>query len=110
MSVTDETREMRRDLGRQLAALRQQAGFTQRRFAPLTGYSRSTLSHAELGLEHIPRDFWQRCEIALGAGTALTDRYNRIEAGSEEGAPIGTVQECPACHRPLIILLAEKPP
>ncbi len=41
--------EQRRALGRRLASLRSRSGFSQWEFAPLTGYSRSTLSDAELG-------------------------------------------------------------
>lgn len=106
MTGPDEVREMRRVLGRELARLRQQAGMAQREFAPLTGYSRGTLSDAELGRYHIARDFWLRAEIALHAGTALTDRYDQIEHRPSQD-PAGIT--CPACHRPLVIHLAVKP-
>jgi hypothetical protein len=72
--------EMRRALGRRLAALRSHAGFSQWEFAPLTGYSRSTLSDAELGRHRLRREFWLRCDAALVAGGALVAAYDRIEA------------------------------
>jgi hypothetical protein len=72
--------EMRRALGRQLAASRSHAGYSQWEFAPLTGYSRSTLSDAELGRHRLRREFWLRCDAALLAGGALVAAYDRIEA------------------------------
>lgn len=72
--------EMRRALGRRLAASRSHAGFSQWEFAPLTGYSRSTLSDAELGRHRLRREFWLRCDAALPAGGALVAAYDRIEA------------------------------
>ena len=71
--------EQRRALGRRLAALRSRSGFSQWEFAPLTGYSRSTLSDAELGRHRLRREFWQRCDDALRADGALTAAYDRIE-------------------------------
>src|SRR6201999_357029 len=72
--------EQRRALGPRRPALRRRAGFSQWEFAPLTGYSRSTLSDAELGRLRLRREFWQRCDDALQAGGALTAAYDRIEA------------------------------
>jgi hypothetical protein len=71
--------EQRQALGRRLAALRSRAGFSQWEFAPLTGYSRSTLSDAELGRHRLRREFWQRCDDALRADGALIAAYDRIE-------------------------------
>jgi transcriptional regulator with XRE-family HTH domain len=71
---------MRRGLGRELAARRREAGFSQRQLAPLTGYARSTLSDAELGRHHVRRDFWERCQRVLRVGGDLTGRYDQIEA------------------------------
>jgi helix-turn-helix protein len=72
--------EQRRALGRRLAALRSRSGFSQWEFAPLTGYSRSTLSDAELGRHRLRREFWQRCDEALTSEGVLTAAYDRIEA------------------------------
>jgi transcriptional regulator with XRE-family HTH domain len=76
----EQVREMRRGLGRELAARRREAGFSQRQLAPLTGYARSTLSDAELGRHHVRRDFWERCQRVLQIGGELTGRYDQIEA------------------------------
>jgi hypothetical protein len=46
----------------------------------LTGYSRSTLSDAELGRHRLRREFWQRCDEALMSDDVLTAAYDRIEA------------------------------
>ncbi len=72
--------EQRRALGRRLASLRSRSGFSQWEFAPLTGYSRSTLSDAELGRHRLRREFWQRCDEALMSDDVLTAAYDRIEA------------------------------
>ncbi len=71
--------QMRRALGRQLAALRNRAGFSQWELAPLTGYSRSTLSDAELGRHRLRREFWLRCDELLSAEGRLARSYDRIE-------------------------------
>ena len=80
MTGAEQVREMRQSLGRELAARRRQAGYSQRQLAPLTGYARSTLSDAELGRHHVRRDFWERCQRVLHAGGVLTGRYDQIEA------------------------------
>jgi transcriptional regulator with XRE-family HTH domain len=72
----------RRSLGRQLAALRQAAGYSQQEFAPLTGYGRSTLANVETGRQNVARNFWQRCAQALAAETLVTG-YDQIEAMAE---------------------------
>lgn len=69
----------RRALGRQLAALRRAAGYTQEAFVPLTGYGRSTLANVETGRQNVVRGFWKRCADALAADDLLA-RYDQIEA------------------------------
>lgn len=76
--------EQRRALGRRLAALRSRSGFSQWEFAPLTGYSRSTLSDAELGRHRLRREFWERCDEALASGGLLIAAYDQIEAQAME--------------------------
>lgn len=76
--------EQRRALGRRLAALRSRSGFSQWEFAPLTGYSRSTLSDAELGRHRLRREFWERCDQALASGGMLIVAYDQIEAQAME--------------------------
>ena len=71
--------QMRRALGRQLAAMRNRAGLSQWDLAPLTGYSRSTLSDAELGRHRLRREFWLRCDGLL-KGEGLVASYDSIES------------------------------
>ena len=71
---------MRRALGRQLAAMRNRAGLSQWDLAPLTGYSRSTLSDAELGRHRLRREFWLRCDGLLQGEGRLVASYDRIES------------------------------
>ncbi len=70
------------DLGQQLAASRRAAGFSQHGLADLAEYSRSTIANAETGRQRVPRQFWQRCDQALGTGTALARGYDDITAAS----------------------------
>ncbi len=72
--------QMRRALGRQLAAMRNRAGLSQWDLAPMTGYSRSTLSDAELGRHRLRRQFWVRCDELLKAESRLVASYDRIES------------------------------
>ena len=67
-------------LGRQLAASRRAAGLSQQRLASLTDYSRSTIANAETGRQRAPREFWQRCDAALGTGNALSRGYQEVAA------------------------------
>lgn len=69
----------RQALGLQLAALRRAAGYSQKNFAPLTGYQRSTVANVETGRQNVPRAFWERCARALGADV-LVAGYDQIEA------------------------------
>jgi len=79
--TTDESiLQMRRALGRQLAALRNRAGLSQWDLAPLTGYSRSTLSDAELGRHRLRREFWVRCDGLLRAENRLIAGFDQIES------------------------------
>ena len=79
---TETVTQMRRALGRQLAALRNRAGLSQWELAPLTGYSRSTLSDAELGRHRFRRKFWLRCDELLKADSRLVASYDRIETAA----------------------------
>jgi transcriptional regulator with XRE-family HTH domain len=71
---------MGRELGRQLAALRRQAGLTQHGLAALAGFSRTTVSMAELGRGYQARQFWEACDKALDTGGALTAGADQLEA------------------------------
>lgn len=81
---SEQVWEQRRALGRRLAALRSRSGFSQWEFAPLTGYSRSTLSDAELGRHRLRREFWERCDEALASGGMLIAAYDQIETQAME--------------------------
>lgn len=72
----------RKALGRQLALLRQAAGYSQHDFAPLTGYGRSTLANVETGRQNVARSFWVRCAQELAADS-LVSGYDQIGAMAE---------------------------
>ncbi len=75
----DEIVAMGRDLGRQLAAMRQGACVTQHQMAKLIGYARGTLSAAESGRFDQARRFWEQCDDALDSGGQLVGRYDKIK-------------------------------
>lgn len=89
LGSTEAIAAARRALGLQLAALRRAAGYSQRDFAPLTGYQRSTVANVETGRQNVPRAFWERCARALHAD-GLVAGYDQIEvmvtAGRHEAA------------------------
>jgi Helix-turn-helix domain len=62
--------------------MRNRAGLSQWELAPLTGYSRSTLSDAELGRHRLRREFWLRCDELLKADSRLVASYDRIETAA----------------------------
>ncbi|MGH3904263.1 MAG: helix-turn-helix domain-containing protein, partial [Pseudonocardiaceae bacterium] len=66
--------------GRRLAELRKAAGCSQHEFAPVTLYARSTLANVEIGRQHVPQSFWQRCDEALGTDGALSRSYEDLQA------------------------------
>ena len=118
--VDESLLQMRRALGRQLAALRNRAGLSQWDLAPLTGYSRSALSDAELGRHRLRRRFWVRCDELLRAEGQLVAGYDRIESvGPEPPVPARparrarethhgsrvALEACPHCHRPIAVLI-----
>ena len=81
MSDSDTIAAMQRELGRQLAALRREAGLTQHGLAALAGFARSTVSLAEIGRQCQAREFWQACDKALvTAEGVLTTGFEQIEA------------------------------
>jgi transcriptional regulator with XRE-family HTH domain len=114
---------MGRELGRQLAALRRQAGLTQHGLAALAGFSRTTVSMAEIGHGYQARQFWEACDKALDTGGALTtgagqldavrDAERRAAARAAQAAPrghsgaraaIAAVQPCPHCGGQVTVL------
>jgi tetratricopeptide (TPR) repeat protein len=70
---------LRSALGRQLAAYRKAASYSQHQLAPLIGCARSTIANVEVGRQQVPRAFWQRCDELLGAGDRLTTTYDELQ-------------------------------
>ena len=86
---------MQRELGRQLAALRRQAGLTQHGLAALAGFSRTTISMAEIGRQSQAREFWEACDKALDTSGTLTAGADQIDAvrDAEQRAAACAAQE-----------------
>jgi DNA-binding XRE family transcriptional regulator len=80
MGDSDNIAAMQRELGRQLSALRRQARLTQHGLAALAGYSRSTISLAEIGRQSQAREFWRACDEALCTGSVLAAGVDQIWA------------------------------
>ena len=57
---SEEIREARRALGRQLAAYREAAGLIQQELALKIHYGRSTIANVEIGRQRCSRAFWER--------------------------------------------------
>jgi transcriptional regulator with XRE-family HTH domain len=95
MSDPGSIAAMQRELGRQLAALRRAAGLTQHGLAAMAGFSRSTVSLAEIGRQSQARDFWQACDKVLDAGGALTAGADQIDTvrDAEQRAAACAAQE-----------------
>jgi hypothetical protein len=86
-------------LSRALAALRRAAGLTQPELAALTGYSVTTIGHAETGRLWQSRAFWEKADIILAAEGELTRRYDAHRAAAI--APAGVPgQPPPPPHAP----------
>src|SRR5258708_34071623 len=86
---------MQRELGGALEALRREAGLTQHGLAALAGFSRTTVSLAEIGRQSQAREFWQACDKALDAGGALTAGADQIDTvrDAEQRAAACAAQE-----------------
>jgi transcriptional regulator with XRE-family HTH domain len=85
MSDSEPIAALQRELGRQLAALRREAGLTQHGLAALVGFARSTVSLAEIGRQSQTRGFWEACDKALNTGGVLTTGTDQIEAVRDAG-------------------------
>jgi DNA-binding XRE family transcriptional regulator len=81
MNDSEGVRALRRELGRALKEARRAAGYSQAQLARKTGYARSTVSTVESGTQNAPRIFWERSDAALGAGSSLITRYDRLARG-----------------------------
>jgi len=79
-----ELATLKRGLGRQLAALREAAEIGQQQVARRTGYSRSSVAHAEAGRQLLTRDFWQTADELLKADGALLANYEQVRTAKQE--------------------------
>jgi DNA-binding XRE family transcriptional regulator len=76
MSDPGDVLALRAELGGRLKAARVTAGCSQAMLARKTGYARGTVSAVESGMR-AARTFWERCDHALGTGTALRNAYDQ---------------------------------
>jgi hypothetical protein len=83
-----------RRLSRALAAARRASGLTQPALAAITGYSVTTIGHAETGRLWQSRDFWEKADLTLAAGGELTRLYDAYRAGT--GQPDTLLPDAPA--------------
>jgi hypothetical protein len=83
-------------LSRTLAAFRRRAGLTQPGLAALTGYSVTSIGHAETGRLWQSRSFWEKADIMLAAGGELTRRYDAYRAGTAGPARVPGPPPVPA--------------
>jgi transcriptional regulator with XRE-family HTH domain len=86
---------MRRELGRQLAARRKAAGYLQREFGVLLGYSRTAVANAETGHARASRQMWQRADQVLGTGELFARGCDRIQARLDAEARAGAPRPVP---------------
>jgi hypothetical protein len=63
---SDTVAVLLRELGQQLAALRRESWLTQDNLGGLAGFSRSTVSLAEIGRQPHAREFWAADATAAG--------------------------------------------
>lgn len=75
---------LKRALGRHLAVLREAAEIGQQPLAHKTGYSRSSVAHAEAGRQLLRRDFWKKADHLLGADGALLAGFEQIKAAKQD--------------------------
>jgi transcriptional regulator with XRE-family HTH domain len=75
---------LQRALGRQLAASRKAAEIGQQQVAHKTGYSRSSVAHAEAGRQLLTRDFWKTADELVRAKGALLAGYEQVQALKQE--------------------------
>ena len=79
-----ELADLKRALGAQLAASRRAAEIGQQQVAHKTGYSRSSVAHAEAGRQLLTREFWKTADQLLKAQGALLASYERVHALQQE--------------------------
>lgn len=67
------------ELGQQLSAFRQAAGYSQGSLAAAVGYSRSSIANIEAGRQQADERFWRKCDEVLSADGQLVASWNRVE-------------------------------
>jgi transcriptional regulator with XRE-family HTH domain len=85
--VADEPEHLdrlRQALGAELASLRKAARVTQQHLGHLSGFSRSSVSHAEAGRQLLGDAFWETADRLVNASGALLDRYGEVVAAIRE--------------------------
>ncbi len=75
---------LKRALGRHLAALRQVAEIGQHQLARKTGYSRSSVAHAEAGSQLLSRAFWTTADQLVAADGALLAGFEQIQTAKQD--------------------------
>lgn len=75
---------LRQALGAELASLRKSARVTQQHLAHQSGYSRSSVTHAEAGRQLLDQDFWQTADHLVQAHGLLLARYHEVVAAIRE--------------------------
>jgi hypothetical protein len=69
---------MRAEMGRDLARRRRAAGLSQEQLAALAGYSRATVSHAELGADDVAGGLWAAADRVLGTGGLFAGLHEQV--------------------------------
>jgi transcriptional regulator with XRE-family HTH domain len=94
---SEEVAALRRDLGHQLAERRKAAGYVQREFGALLGYSRTAVANAETGHARIGRQLWERADRVLDTGELFSRGFDRLQAqasaGSRASATLASAQD-----------------
>jgi transcriptional regulator with XRE-family HTH domain len=75
---------LRQALGTELASLRKAARVTQQHLAHQSGYSRSSVTHAEAGRQLLDQDFWRTADHLVEADGRLLARYHEVVAAIRE--------------------------
>jgi DNA-binding transcriptional MocR family regulator len=98
-AVPQRAGDAARALSRGLAALRRAAGLSQPGLAALTGYSVTTVGHAETGRLWQARAFWEKADLALAADGELTRRHDAHRAAL--AGPARNPAPPPPPHEPM---------
>lgn len=80
----DSLVRLRQALGAELASLRKAARVTQQHLAHQSGYSRSSVTHAEAGRQLLDQEFWQTADRLVDAKGQLLARYTEVVTAIRE--------------------------